>query len=185
MSNINEQLDIVRERIQDPMFLSGEGLSNEINIHIFCYNPKDEMAVRHFISQIVSDQSLECHPIECNLYKIFLSICNEMDIIDAIVDMESENGSEFMLEQLHSAIGDSEFISKMDFVTKNPGDILLITGVGEAFPFMRVHKLLEAIQPHFSEIPVLVMYPGEFNNHQLKLFKKLKPNAYYRAFNII
>lgn len=185
MNNITEQLDIVRKRIQDTMFLSGEGLSNEVNIHICCYDPKDEMAVRHFISQIVSDPTLECHPIECNLYKLFLSICDDMEITDAIADMEEENGSEFMLEQLHSAIGDDEFIAKMDFVTKNPGDILLITGVGEVFPYMRVHKLLEAIQPHFSEIPVLVMYPGEFDNHQLKLFRKLKPNDYYRAFNII
>jgi len=185
VKTINEQLDIVRKRIQDPKFLSGEGLSNEVNIHICCYDPKDEMIVRHFVGQITTDPSLNCHPIECDLFKIFLSICDDMEITDAIADMEEENGSEFMLEQLHSAIGEGEFIEKMNFVTKNPGDVLLITGVGEVYPFMRVHKLLEALQPHFSEIPILVMYPGEFDNHHLKLFNKLKPNDYYRAFNII
>ena len=125
MKTINEQLDIVRKRIQDPKFLSGKGLSNEVNIHICCYDPKDEMIVRHFVGQITTDPSLNCHPIECDLFKIFLSICDDMEITDAIADMEEENGSEFMLEQLHSAIGEGEFIEKMDFVTKNPGDVLM------------------------------------------------------------
>ena len=34
-------------------------------------------------------------------------------------------------------------------------------------------------------IPILVLYPGKFEDAQLKLFDKLKPNSYYRAFNII
>ena len=66
-----------------------------------------------------------------------------------------------------------------------PGDVLLITGVGDAFPFMRVHSLLEALQPYFSDVPILVMYPGEFDGHHLKLFNRLKPNDYYRAFDRI
>ena len=28
------------------------------------------------------------------------------------------------------------------------------------------------------------MYPGEFDGHYLKLFGRLTPNDYYRAFNI-
>ena len=83
MKTINEQLDIVRKRIQDPKFLSGEGLSNEVNIHICCYDPKDEMIVRHFVGQITTDPSLNCHPIECDLFRIFLSICDDMEITDA------------------------------------------------------------------------------------------------------
>ena len=33
-------------------FLEGKGLSNEVNIRIFCYDPKDEMAVRYFIEKL-------------------------------------------------------------------------------------------------------------------------------------
>ena len=105
--------------------------------------------------------------------------------MDEIPDMEASDGSIFLLEQLHLAIGESEFIEKMQYSPHEQGDILLITGVGDVFPFMRVHALLEALQPHFSDIPVLVMYPGEFDGHYLKLFDKLKPNDYYRAFNLI
>ena len=65
------------------------------------------------------------------------------------------------------------------------GDVILITGVGEAFPFIRVHALLDAMQPHFTDVPVLVMYPGQFDGRNLRLFDKLTPNPYYRAFNVM
>ena len=60
--------------MQEPEFLEGKGLSNEVNIRIFCYDPSDEMMVRHFIEQIMTDQSMNCHLIEHNLYEVFLSI---------------------------------------------------------------------------------------------------------------
>ena len=66
-----------------------------------------------------------------------------------------------------------------------PGDVLMLTGVGEVFPFMRIHTLLEALQPYFSDVPILVMYPGEFDGRHVKLFNRLTPNDYYRAFNVI
>ena len=39
-----------------------------------------------------ADQSLDCNLIVCNLYKTFLSICDDMDITDAIPDMEKADG---------------------------------------------------------------------------------------------
>ncbi len=185
MSNLKERLDLLREEIQKEEFLKGKGLSNEVNIRIFCYDAADEMMVTHFIEQIKIDQSLSCHLIECNLYKTFISICEDLDILDAIPEMEESEGGLFLLEQLHSAIGEDEFIGKINYEPQLPGDVLMLTGVGDVFPFMRIHKLLEALQPHVSEIPILVMYPGRFDGHYLKLFDRLKPNPYYRAFNII
>ena len=41
MSSIEERLDKVRELIQNDDFLCGRGLSNEVNIRIFCYEPED------------------------------------------------------------------------------------------------------------------------------------------------
>ena len=185
MSDIKERLDKVRELIKQEEFLEGKGLSNEVNIRIFCYAPEDEMLVKRFNSQITTDPSLNCRVIECDLYKIFLNACEEIDILEAIPDMEEADGKEYLLEQIHSTIGEEEFISKMQYQPHQKGDVLFITGVGEVFPFMRVHSLLEALQPHFSDIPIMVMYPGEFTGYALKLFSRLKPNDYYRAFNII
>lgn len=185
MANIKERLDNLRIHIQEPEFLEGKGLSNEVNIRIFCYDAEDEMTVRQFIEQITTDQTIACHLVECNLYETFLALCDDIDITDAIPEMEEEDGKEFLLEQLHSAIGEGEFIEKMQYEPHCPGDILMLTGVGDVFPFMRVHSLLEALQPHFSDIPILVMYPGTFDGSYVRLFDKLTPNPYYRAFNEI
>jgi hypothetical protein len=186
MRNIKERLDKLRKLVQDQDFLEGKGLSNEVNIRIFCYEAAEEMIVRHFIEQITTDQTLGCHLIECNLYEAFLGICSDMDILDTIPEMENTDGSVFLLDQLHSAISESEFIEKIqEKGSSKKGDVLLLTGVGDVFPFMRVHKMLEALQPYYSDIPILVMYPGAFDGNYLKLFDRLTPNPYYRAFNVI
>ena len=185
MDELKKRLDNLRTLIQEPEFLEGKGLSNEVNIRIFCYEPEKEMMVQHFTDQLITDQDITCHLIEINLYKTFLELCDDIDISDAITDMEKSDGKEFLLEQLQAAIGVSEFVDKICYEPHEHGDVLLLTGVGDAFPFMRVHSLLEALQPHFSDIPILVMYPGAFDGRHLKLFNKLQPNDYYRAFNII
>ena len=188
MSHIEERLDKVKALIQEVDFLEGKGLSNEVNIRIFCYEPEDEMAVRHFVNQLAIAPYLSCRLRNCNLYQIYISICEDMGIIDAIQDMEAEDGSTFLLEQLHSAIGEGEFIDKMRQELqelKEGTDVLLLTGVGEVFPFMRIHILLEALQPYFSNIPILVMYPGEFDRYHLRLFNRLHANDYDRAFNVV
>ena len=185
MSNLMERLDNLRSLIQNLDFLEGKGLSNEVNIRIFCYEPKDEMAVRHFTEKLMADRSLNCRLIEYNLYKVFLSICDEKRITDKVAGLEEKKGKHFILEQMKRMANNTVFIGKMQYEPHKPGDVILITGVGEAFPFIRVHALLDAMQPHFSDIPILVMYPGTFDGHYVKLFDKLPPNPYYRAFNVI
>ena len=161
MSELKERLDNLRALMQEPEFLEGKGLSNEVNIRIFCYDPSDEMMVRHFIEQIMTDQSMNCHLIEHNLYEVFLSICEDKRIAKTIPAMEEKN-------EPHEA-----------------GDVLVITGVGDAFPFIRVHDLLNAMQPEFPDVPILVFYPGNYDGRDVQLFNCLKKNPYYRAFNVI
>ena len=185
MADIKERLDNLRIHIQEAEFLEGKGLSNEVNIRIFCYDAEDEMTVRQFVEQITTDPTIACHLVECNMYDTYLALCDDIDITDAIPEMEEVDGKRFLLEQLHSAIGEGEFIDKIQYSPHQKGDVLMLTGVGDVFPFMRVHSLLEALQPHFSDIPILVMYPGTFDGSYVRLFDKLTPNAYYRAFNEI
>ncbi|CAI3582280.1 DUF1788 domain-containing protein [Clostridium neonatale] len=183
--NIKERLDKLKALIQEQDFLDGKGLSNEVNIRIFCYDAADEMIVRHFVGQIMIDQTLKCHLIECNLYETFLAICDDKRITKNIPRMEERKGKEYLLNQMHSIATEQAFVEKIQYKPHEAGDVLMLTGVGEVFPFMRIHVLLEALQPHFSDIPILVLYPGVFDGHRVKLFDKLKPNDYYRAFNVI
>lgn len=141
MSNLKERLDHLREEIQKDDFLDGKGLSNEVNIRIFCYDPAEEMTVTHFLDQIKIDQSLNCRLIECNLYKTFLSICDDLDITDAIPEMEEADGGIFLLEQLHSAIGEGEFIDKIQYEPHKRGDVLIYGDMLKLKPFCNKEQL--------------------------------------------
>ncbi len=179
--NINQRLDKVKKLIENDDFLAGTGLSNEENIRIFCYEAKDEMIVKHFIKQLTECQDLCGNIVECNLYNIMIEICEREGITDDIAELEEREGSDFLLKQLQSMIKAKDYLEN---IKANSRDVLLITGVGDVFPFIRVHTFLESLQPILSN-PVLVMYPGRFENYQLKLFDKLSPNNYYRAFEVI
>ena len=182
---LEERLDRFKALIQEDDFLEGKGLSNEVNIRFFCYDPKDEMTVRHFVSHLL-DADLVCNIVELNLYEMFMGICSDMGILDEIPEMEAKNGPAYLLEQLRYAVSEDQFIEKISaLIGKRDREVLLIDGVGDAFPFLRVHKILETVQQHFKEMPVLVMYPGTFDGTSLRLFNRLEPNPYYRAFNII
>ena len=49
MSNLKQDLDRIREHIRS-FFLKNEGLCNEVGIHIFCYDPSDELIIQNFIA---------------------------------------------------------------------------------------------------------------------------------------
>lgn len=183
--NIDERLDKVRNLLKDSDFLEGNGLSNEVNIRIFCYEAKEEMRVRHFVEQILIDRTLPCHLKENNLYEIFLKCCEDKRILSRMADQERKRGKDHLQRMIEKSITVQAYVDKICADTPRKGDVLLLTGVGDVFPFMRVHMLLEALQPRIDNIPVLVMYPGTFDGRHVKLFDRLTPNPYYRAFNII
>lgn len=184
MSSITERLDELRKRIQEEDFLKGKGLSNEVNIRIFCYDPKDEMVVRYFVEQL-SSMDLKSNVQIVDLYETFLSICEDKRILNRIPQLEEKRGKEFLEKQFEKTCDAKTFAKKVIDSFDGNNDLLMITGVGKAFPFMRVHALLNALQEDFNEKPIVVLYPGAFDGHYVKLFNRLKSNEYYRAFNMI
>ena len=65
MSDIKQELDRIRDRISDPSFLANKGLSNEVGIHVFCYDPADELIVRDFVSRLKAENGTPYHIKEC------------------------------------------------------------------------------------------------------------------------
>ena len=57
MSNIIDQLNEVKKRFSDDIFLSNKGLSNEVGIHVFCYDPREEMLVSSFFSDLIQSEN--------------------------------------------------------------------------------------------------------------------------------
>ena len=157
MADILERLDKVSARISEEAFLTNKGLSNEVGIHVFCYDPEDELAVRAHFEKLKQAPGTAYRIIECDLYKIFLAICEEKRILKSIPRMEETKGPEFLKEKLENVATPEAFVEKMKYEPHQKGDILLISGIGKVYPFMRSHKILDNIQHIFSDIPVLML----------------------------
>lgn len=181
MSSLNK----VSARLSEEAFLENKGLSNEVGLHVFCYDPKDELTVRAYFDTLEKKTDVPYRLIECDLYKIFLQICEEKHILKSIPNMEERKGKEYLLEQLQKVATPEAFVEKMKYEPHQSGDVLLISGVGKVYPFMRSHKIFDNIQHIFSDIPVLMLYPGTFDGQDLGLFGKFLDGHYYRAFNLL
>ena len=185
VNDIMSDLTKVSARLSDESFLSNKGLSNEVGIHVFCYDPQHELTVRAYFESIQKKTDVPYHLIEADLYKIFLKICEDKRILKSIDAMEERKGKDTLLEQLRKVATPEAFVEKMKYEPHKKGDVLLITGVGKVYPFMRSHTILDNIQHIFSDIPILMLYPGTFNGQDLDLFGKFLDGHYYRAFNLL
>lgn len=58
MSDIRNDLESIKARFSDEVFLSNKGLSNEVGIHVFCYDPHDEMIVRDYMANLMQQKEL-------------------------------------------------------------------------------------------------------------------------------
>ena len=185
MCDIMNNLNKVSTRLSEEAFLTNKGLSNEVGIHVFCYDPKDELTVRAFFDNLMQQQDVPYRLIERDLYKIFIEICEGKRILKSIPSMEERKGKDHLAEQLQKVATPEAFVKKMQYEPHQKGDVLLITGIGKVYPFMRSHKILDNIQHIFADIPVLILYPGTFDGQDLGLFGKFLDGHYYRAFNLL
>jgi hypothetical protein len=68
-------------------------------------------------------------------------------------------------------------------------DVLFLSGVGEIFPYIRSHNVLNNLQSTAKEKPTVLFFPGSYTHSlasgaSLDLFGRLHDDKYYRAFNI-
>lgn len=180
---IAERLEKLKERFKDDNFLSNRGISNQVGIYIFDYDPKDEMAIRFFLKSIKNETGFNA--IEHDLYEILKGIIEDDDVMDDLLSLEEEEGKEALEEQIKSAIDPREYIKKMEYTNHKKGDILIVSGVGKIYPFVRVHTLLENVMNCFNDIPVVVFYPGRYDGKTLTLFNKFFDDNHYRSFTLI
>jgi hypothetical protein len=64
-------------------------------------------------------------------------------------------------------------------------DLILMSGVGNSWPVLRSHTLLNSLHPLMNDTPLVIFYPGKFDGQGLRLFGKLKESNYYRAFRLV
>ncbi|WP_276889695.1 MULTISPECIES: DUF1788 domain-containing protein [Erysipelotrichaceae] len=179
---VTDKLEKLKERINNPDFLNNKGLSNEVGIHVFCYDPKEEMIIKDFVRRLKNDHNLNCHIVEFDLYKSFLKALENEGILDEVAEVEREVSKEELLDSLDTdleALMEAAEIGDLELGK----DLLLLTGIGDVFPFVRAHYVLNALQQEV-EVPVIAFYPGTYNGRDLKLFNKIDDKNYYRAFSL-
>ena len=186
MQKILTRLDLLREKLADAAFLSNQGLSNEVGLYVFAFRPEEEMPVRHFL-RTISEGSAQCgfRAISFDLYDILLDICRERRILERIPQMEAQRGSAFTLAQIQRIAPPEAYIAHMQYGEHRHGDVVMISGVGRVFPYMRSHNILNNLQHIFSDVPVVLFYPGDYNGQALTLFERFMDDNYYRAFNLV
>jgi hypothetical protein len=69
-------------------------------------------------------------------------------------------------------------------------DIVFLTGIGEVFPYIRSHNVLNNLQSVVVGKPMLMFFPGRYEQSEtlgssLVLFGRLTDDQYYRAKNIL
>ena len=186
MSDIISRLEKISDRISEDSFLANKGLSNEVGIHVFYYDPKDEIIVRSYFDQLVKGSSDKKYNLVVrDLYSIFIQICDEKRITASIQKMEETKGKDVLRSKLENVATPEAFVEKLKYEPHEYGDILVLTGVGKVYPFMRAHKILENIQHVFEDVPIVMLYPGKWDGQTLELFGKFEDGNYYRAFNLL
>ena len=106
-------------------------------------------------------------------------------MLKSVAGLEEKRGSDYLLRQLQKLATPEALLDYMKYEPHEPGDILLLTGVGKIYPFLRSHMMLDSMQRYFEDIPIVMFYPGSFNGQDLGLFGRFLDGHYYRAFNLL
>lgn len=187
--DIVRDFDRLRKRFSNEDFLNNRGLANEVGFYVYPYDASRELEVRRQTSDLVAESQsgkLPYRLVERNLWQVFLSICETEGILEKIPALEARRGSDALLRRMQKIATPEEFARAMNYSPHEKGrDILLVTGVGQVYPFVRAHSVLENAQSLFEDVPVVLLYPGRYDGQQLHLFGRISDGNYYRAFNLL
>jgi len=100
--------------------------------------------------------------------------------------MQRSRGDEAVMAALRPVLKEDKLAKKVvSLVDLESIDVLILSGVGSAYPMLRTHTLLSALHPLVGRTPLLMFYPGRYDGYSLRLFNKLSEDHYYRAFRLV
>ena len=187
-----EQFDHLSKLISSQRFLDMEGLGNEVPFFICPFDPKDSSVMQRMAGQLANRlRQNGTQVLEINLYDLSIALLKERGIWERVLEME-ETVTKDELKELLQGVLDPEAhlvpaIAKQ--MAQHPFDVMFITGVGEVFPYIRSHNVLNNLQSTAKDQPMVMFFPGKYTHSldagaSLDLFGLLHDDKYYRAFNI-
>jgi hypothetical protein len=191
--NLQECQEHLMSVVSSEAFLKNEGLNNEVPFHICPYEPSIQKEVSQLIRQLQNDldkQSVKV--LEINLYDLVIETLKSEGDWEWILENESTLSRDELKEELQGVLDTETVIipAIAERMKETEHAVMFITGIGEVFPYMRSHNILNNLQKQAKEKPTLMFFPGEYQHSlesgaSLVLFGKLQDDKYYRAFNIL
>jgi hypothetical protein len=192
-TTLTERLNQILPTITSDQFLSATGVGNEIPYHVFEYPAEEELAVREhieFLLQRIPMQKPGIRLVGINLFDFMIEYLKKRGVLEKAFEMEKTQGQQQLHKKLETLL-EPEKISPLLAEQMQPDrtDLVLIHGVGSVWPFMRASGVLNSLHKHTGSTPVVMFYPGIYDQVSFRLFGKVrdkdKQDNYYRAFRLI
>ena len=174
-------------------FLKMEGLSNEVPFFIYPYEPEHALDVakaKKRVKNRLASKGIEVR--EINLYDLSVDVLKERGDWYEVLEVEPELDKAEFTEMLQSMLNPQQHLAPAIRARLADGDfdIVFLTGIGEVFPYIRSHNVLNNLQSVVVGRPMLMFFPGRYEQSDtlgssLVLFGRLKDDQYYRAKNIL
>ena len=174
-------------------FLKMEGLSNEVPFFIYPYEPEDALAVTKAKKRLKARLGRRGLGVrEVNLYDLSVEILKGRGDWDEVLEVEPTIGKSEFTEMLQSMLNPQQHLAPAirEKLADGDLDIVFLTGIGEVFPYIRSHNVLNNLQSIVVGKPMLMFFPGRYEQSatlgsSLVLFGRLNDDQYYRAKNIL
>ncbi len=190
--NIKESFGHLLNVLSGQRFLQKQGLGNEVPFFICPFDADASVEVERLERQLVNRLGQTgVRILEINIYDLSVEILKDRGIWEQILEMEN-SVSKDQLKELLQGVLDPEAHLVPAIAVKLAGndfDVLFLAGVGEVFPYIRSHNVLNNLQSTAKEKPTVLFFPGAYTHSlesgaSLDLFNRLQDDKYYRAFNI-
>ena len=188
-----ELFDHLLPVVSSQRFLHKQGLGNEVPFFICPYPADEAVAIEAMRAGLVNQLgSRGIRVFEINLYDLGVSLLKERGIWEEVIAAEP-NISKDELKELLQGVLDPETHLVPEIGARLSGqefDVLFLSGVGEVYPYIRSHNVLNNLQSTAKEKPTVMFFPGTYTHGlatgaSLDLFGTLHDDKYYRAFNIL
>lgn len=187
--DFNRRLDKILTRITSATFLANQGLGNEIPFYAFDYPPEREPEVQEhikFLLKQIPKVKPQLRLGHVNLFDLIQTLLKDRGFYEKTVEMQRAKGDNAVLSALKGPLK-AERVAEafMAQVGSGSKDLVLVSGVGSAYPMIRLHNLLNNLHPLMDETPLVFFYPGVYDGQSLRLFGVLEDKPYYRAFRLV
>ncbi len=188
-ADFTQRLDKILGRITSDDFLHGRGLGNEIPFYAFDYPPEQELAVRAhigFLLEQIPKRRPELRVAHVNLFELIIRHLKARGFYDKALALHRQKGDEALRKALAAPLDATKLAAVLtDEVDPPNRDLVLVSGIGSAYPLLRTHNLLNNLHHRLSNTPLVLFYPGAYDGQALRLFGMLPDKPYYRAFRLV